>query len=72
MPIEAPVSRWKETVRPEWADYNGHMNVAYFTLIFDHATDVFYPLVGLGKSPTVNVRVSRRLRWNATSVISKK
>lgn len=47
--IEAPVSRWRERVRPEWLDYNGHMNVAYFTLIFDHGTDEFYPLIGLGK-----------------------
>ena len=28
-----------ETVRPEWIDYNGHMNVAYYVLAFDHATD---------------------------------
>jgi acyl-CoA thioester hydrolase len=47
--FEAPVSRWAERVRPEWLDYNGHMNVAYFVLIFDHATDEFYPLIGLGK-----------------------
>lgn len=47
--FEAPISRWREVIVPEWTDYNGHMNVAYFTLIFDHATDVFYPLVGLGK-----------------------
>lgn len=47
--FEAPISRWNEIVLPEWTDYNGHMNVAYFTLIFDHATDVFYPLVGLGR-----------------------
>lgn len=47
--FEAPIARWKEIIRPEWTDYNGHLNVAYFTLIFDHGTDVFYPLVGLGK-----------------------
>jgi acyl-CoA thioester hydrolase len=47
--IEAPVSRWRERVLPEWLDYNGHMNVAYFVLIFDHGTDEFYPLIGLGK-----------------------
>lgn len=28
-----------EIVRPEWIDYNGHMNVAYYVLAFDHATD---------------------------------
>lgn len=49
MDIEAPVSRWRERVLPEWLDYNGHMNVAYFVLIFDHGTDEFYPLIGLGK-----------------------
>lgn len=47
--IEAPVSRWQERVLPEWLDYNGHMNVAYFVMIFDHGTDAFYPLIGLGK-----------------------
>ena len=49
MAFEAPISRWRERVLPEWLDYNGHMNVAYFVLIFDHGTDAFYPLVGLGK-----------------------
>lgn len=27
------------SVLPEWIDYNGHMNVAYYVLAFDHATD---------------------------------
>jgi len=49
MSFEAPISRWTEPILPEWVDYNGHMNVAYFMLIFDHGTDVFYPLIGLGK-----------------------
>lgn len=47
--FEAPISRWTERVLPEWLDYNGHMNVAYFVMIFDHGTDAFYPLIGLGK-----------------------
>ena len=37
----------QEVVRPEWIDYNGHMNVAYFLLTFDHATDAFFDYVGL-------------------------
>ncbi len=49
MTLEAPIARWRETVLPEWTDYNGHLNVAYFVLIFDHGTDVFYPLIGLGQ-----------------------
>ena len=26
----------------EWIDYNGHMNVAYYTLAFDKALDFFF------------------------------
>lgn len=34
-----PLDLHREVVRPEWVDYNGHMNVAYYMLAFDHATD---------------------------------
>lgn len=36
-------------VRPEWVDYNGHMNVAYYVLIFDQATDAALDRFGLGE-----------------------
>lgn len=36
-----------ETVIEEWADYNGHMNVAFYVLIFDHGTDAFLEHVGM-------------------------
>ena len=39
----------RETVLPEWIDYNGHMNVAYYFLAFDHATDAFYDFIGCGE-----------------------
>jgi len=29
------------TVLPEWIDYNGHMNVAYYLVAFDHGLDGF-------------------------------
>lgn len=48
MSVDAPLSLWSETVPPEWCDYNGHMNVAYYLLIFDHATDALWEAVGLG------------------------
>lgn len=47
--IETPMETLRETVRPEWTDYNGHMNLAYFVLIFDLATDRFYSEFGLGE-----------------------
>ena len=39
-----------ETVRPEWVDYNGHMNVASYVLVFDHATDVLLDAIGIGEA----------------------
>lgn len=36
-----------ETVISDWVDYNGHMNVAYYVLVFDHATDVFLQSIGM-------------------------
>lgn len=45
--IEAPFDRHRAVVLPEWIDYNGHMNVAYYLLAFDHATDAFLDWLGL-------------------------
>jgi acyl-CoA thioester hydrolase len=35
-------------ILPEWTDLNGHMNVAYYVLAFDRATDAFYDALGIG------------------------
>lgn len=37
----------QETVIADWVDYNGHMNVAYYVLAFDHATDTFLESIGM-------------------------
>lgn len=34
-------------VRPEWIDYNGHLNVAYYIKAFDLAVDCFFDDIGL-------------------------
>ncbi len=47
---DAPLAPHVETVRPEWVDYNGHMNVAYYVLVFDHATDAVLDLLDLGEA----------------------
>jgi acyl-CoA thioester hydrolase len=44
-----PLTIFETRVRPEWIDYNGHMNVAYYLTVFDLALDAFNDLVGLGK-----------------------
>src|SRR4029078_114180 len=37
-------------ILPEWTDQNGHMNVAYYVLAFDRATDSLYNDLGIGWS----------------------
>lgn len=50
MPIDENLTDFSETVRPEWVDYNGHMNVAFYVLIFDHATDAFLEQIGMDQN----------------------
>jgi acyl-CoA thioester hydrolase len=40
-PWTAPWHAPGERVLPEWIDYNGHMNVGYYTFAFDRALDAF-------------------------------
>jgi len=35
-------------VRPEWIDSNGHLNLAYYVVVFDLATDALYAALGIG------------------------
>ena len=41
---------WREAVRPDWCDYNNHLNMSYYILIFDHGTDRFHAELGLTKT----------------------
>jgi acyl-CoA thioester hydrolase len=36
------------SIEPQWIDYNGHLNVAYYNVLFDRAVDELYELLGLG------------------------
>jgi acyl-CoA thioester hydrolase len=48
MTISAPfVSRVMEIER-DWIDYNGHMNMAYYNVLFDRCSDDAFELMGLG------------------------
>ncbi|MCS5687484.1 MAG: thioesterase family protein [Acidimicrobiales bacterium] len=35
----APLKLSDQKVLPEWIDFNGHMNVAYYVVAFDHGVD---------------------------------
>jgi acyl-CoA thioester hydrolase len=44
---DSSLAIYSGTVQTEWIDYNGHMNLAYYVLAFDHATDAFLDYLGL-------------------------
>src|SRR5262245_24886157 len=46
-PIPVPFSGARERVRKEWIDYNGHLNVGYYHVAFDTASDQFFDFLGL-------------------------
>ena len=37
-------------VEPGWIDYNGHLNMAYYNVLFDRAVDEAYELLGCGEA----------------------
>lgn len=47
MTVDAPLSLHTGSIRSEWIDYNGHMNVAFYVLVFDHGTDAFLDYLGM-------------------------
>jgi acyl-CoA thioester hydrolase len=46
-PIPVPFSGARARVRKEWIDYNGHLNVGYYHVAFDVASDLFFDFLGL-------------------------
>jgi acyl-CoA thioester hydrolase len=63
-------------VEPGWIDYNGHLNMAYYNVLFDRAVDEAFELIGCGANyvksrghstftAEVHVRYLRELTANA-------
>jgi len=46
--IAAPFISSLMRVEPQWIDYNGHLNMAYYNVLFDRAVDEVYELIGIG------------------------
>lgn len=36
------------TVEPQWIDFNGHMNMAYYNVLFDRGLDEAFERMGIG------------------------
>lgn len=46
----APFDGYTDRVRPEWIDENEHMNMGYYVVVFDLATDAWLDHIGLTRS----------------------
>lgn len=44
-------------IEPAWIDYNGHLNMAYYPVLFDRGSDVAFDAMGIG----ADYATSRRL-----------
>jgi len=49
MSIPAPFDCYEGEVLPEWIDANDHMNLAYYIVLFDYATDALFDAIGIGR-----------------------
>lgn len=48
MSFDAPVIAPTRGLDPAWLDYNGHLNMAYYNVLFDKAVDHAFALIGSG------------------------
>lgn len=56
--VAAPFESSTMRVEPAWIDYNGHLNVAYYHVLFDRALDQAFAVVGLGPDYVAERRLS--------------
>ena len=45
--VAAPFEAYRDVVRSAWVDRNGHMNMGYYVVVFDYATDAWLDYIGL-------------------------
>ncbi len=45
--MTAPLRSPLMTVEPQWTDYNGHLNMAYYNVLFDRANDHALATLGM-------------------------
>ena len=48
MPFKVPFVSSTMAIEPQWTDYNGHMNMAYYNVLFDRCVDQACDLLGIG------------------------
>jgi len=48
-PLDSPTICPPHTVIEDWIDYNGHLNMAFYNVIFDKAVDHIFDYLGIGE-----------------------
>lgn len=46
--MDAPFTSALMPVKPDWIDYNGHLNMAYYNVLMDEGSDQAFDAMGLG------------------------
>jgi acyl-CoA thioester hydrolase len=46
--LPAPFPCKPMQIDPQWIDYNGHLNMAYYNVIFDRSLDHLFDAIGIG------------------------
>lgn len=49
MEIPAPFDVYRDRVQDAWIDHNDHMNMGYYMVVFDFATDAWFEYIGLDR-----------------------
>jgi acyl-CoA thioester hydrolase len=62
LPPPAPFLSSVMQIEPQWIDHNGHLNMAYYNVMFDRAIDEMWLLFGMGPA-----YVKERLRSTFTA-----
>ncbi len=47
MEMQTPFNEFSLTIKDDWIDYNGHLNVGYYLVAFDLAVEPFFNWLGL-------------------------
>lgn len=50
--LAAPLDIHRDSVQPQWLDWNGHMNLGYYVVAFDRATTALCRQLGVAKEYT--------------------
>lgn len=45
---DVPITVPDQSLEADWIDYNGHLNMAYYSVLFDRGVDHVYDLLGIG------------------------